>query len=40
MDFVNCLFVYDANEVIVDDDVEEPNSACGEDFLSKNIFEI
>jgi hypothetical protein len=40
MDFVNCLFVYDANEVIVDDDVKEPNSTCGEDVVSKCIYEI
>jgi hypothetical protein len=29
MDFVNCLFVFNANEVVVNDDAEEPNIAYG-----------
>jgi hypothetical protein len=40
MDFVNYLFVFNANEIVVDDDVEEPNSACGEEILSRGIYEI
>jgi hypothetical protein len=39
MDFANCSFVFNANEV-VDDDVKEPNNACGEEILSKGIYEI
>jgi hypothetical protein len=35
------LFVFYANEVVVvDDDVMEPNSAYGEEILSKGIYEI
>jgi hypothetical protein len=41
MEFVNCLFVFYANEVVDDDDVKELNNGChGNDFLSKGIFEI
>jgi len=40
MDFVNCLFVYIANQVVVDDDVEELNSAGGEEIFFKGIYEI
>jgi hypothetical protein len=40
LDFVNCLFVSNANQVVVDDDVEEPNNACGLEILFKNIYEI
>jgi len=39
MDFVNFLFVSNANEVVVDD-VEESNSAWGEEILSKSISKI
>ncbi len=35
MDFVNCLFVYIANQVVVDDDVDELNNAGGEEFFLK-----
>jgi hypothetical protein len=40
MDFVFCFFFFNVNEVVVDDDVEELNSACGEEILSKGIYEI
>jgi hypothetical protein len=40
MDFVNCLFVFNANQVVVVDDVEELNSPCVKEILSKGIFEI
>jgi hypothetical protein len=40
MDFVIYLFVSNVNEVVVDDDIEELNSACGEEILSKGIYEI
>ncbi len=40
MDFVDCLFVYDVDEVVIDNDLKEPNNSCGDDISSKNIFNL
>jgi len=39
MDFVKNLFVFNANEVVVDN-VEESKSVWGEEILFKNISKI
>lgn len=39
MDFVDCLFVFYADEV-VDDDLEEPKNSCEDGIPSKNISNV
>jgi hypothetical protein len=41
MDFIDNLFVVDANQSLANDiGVEQPNSSCGNVFLSKLIFNV
>jgi hypothetical protein len=40
MDFVDCLFVFNANDIVVDDDLEEPNNSCGDDIPFENISNV
>jgi hypothetical protein len=40
MDFVHCFFVSNANEVVVDDDLQEPNNSCGDNIPFEKISNV
>jgi hypothetical protein len=40
MDFVDNLFAYDVDEVVIDDDLEESKSSCVDDCLFKGVYDV
>jgi hypothetical protein len=39
MEFVDCLLISYADEVVVDDDLEKPNNSCRDDIpFEKNLM--